>query len=109
MKIHERGVMGMYFLQGGSIFFTESGALTDQWLTLKPEETLIVQMAPADGVHVQMNMTRANEWVGKPSEIVVPRTAILAMSRLTDDVLLQQFRAALAGLVLPGRGNFKAN
>ena len=96
--------MNLYYLANGLILASETVNEDRHGYEFDTKRTLIVNMQ-VQGTHANVNLGKASETVGKPSRIDVPRSAVIMVTDTGDANLVQQMKAALAGLVIaPGNG-----
>lgn len=94
--------MNLYYVTNGVILATEEADEREECWSFDAHKALIVQLQPRGGSQVNMAMAKASDSVGKPSVITGNRSAMIMVTDVGDANLVQQMKAALAGLVIPG-------
>jgi len=94
--------LNLYYLANGLVLATEDANMDKHGYVFDTKKTLIVDIQ-LQGSHANMSLAKASESVGKPSGISVSREAVIMVTDIGDANLVQQMKAALAGLVVvPG-------
>ncbi len=94
--------MNLYYLANGLVLATEDANEDKRGYVFDTKKTLIVGIQ-MQGTHANVSIGKASESVGKPLRITVTREAVLMQTDIGDANLVQQMKAALAGLVIaPG-------
>lgn len=96
--------MQLYYLANGLVLATEDVNEDKRGYVFDTKKTLIVGIS-MQGSHANVSIGKACESVGKPVYINVSRSAVIMQTDIGDANLVQQMKAALAGLVVvPGNG-----
>jgi hypothetical protein len=99
---HEEVKMNLYYLANGLVLATEDANVDKHGYAFDTKKTLIVGIQ-LQGSHANVSLAKSSESVGKPSGISVSREAVIMVTDIRDANLVQQMKAALAGLVVvPG-------
>jgi hypothetical protein len=98
----------MYYLANDTILFSEEAERVPEnegrgeFWRFDAKRTIVIQPV-REGNRIGLNMSKLSEGTMKPSNVIVPMSAITMICDCGDEAMLAKLRAALAGIIMPGK------
>jgi hypothetical protein len=94
----------LYYLTNGTILWSETTESETGFYDFDAKHTLVVTPTQRQDSHsVDLAANKLSDGMFKCSSATVPLSSIVMKTDCTDEAMTTKFRAALAGIIIPGK------
>jgi hypothetical protein len=94
------GILCLYVLKQGTMLYSESASEDGENYLFDAAKTGVIVVVQNQNGRTGYHVTKGTEQLGHPSRLIVPKASVAMVQDVTDENILKNVRATLAGLIL---------